>query len=403
MKILLVHNQYSTTGGEDQALAREKAMLIQWLGEENVFEYSVSVNDYSKWQILRSIFYSRTQYRNVYDLVKQHQIDIVHVHNYFPVLTASVFKAAKAAGAKLVHTVHNYRWWCISGNFYRPTVGICTLCVDQKNFWNGIKHRCYRNSFLQSLVAKLAYAYYKKIGVFEWIDQCWVLTQFQYQQLIKLGVPANKLQLKPNMLDAANYAPIATGAAADFPATRSATIQALPNDQRSGFLYIGRLDAEKGIEYILSEWVKLSEQYQLTVIGSGSLEAALKSQYNQPNIIFTGALPFDQVNQYLQKAQYTLQPSLWYETMGLTIIESMQQGTPVIGFNIGTRPELIEHTKTGFICTPNQFIRTIQLAAHYPDEDYDAMVMNARAYAQNFAPDLIMAQQLHLYENLLSQ
>ncbi|MBA4258947.1 MAG: glycosyl transferase family 1 [Chitinophaga sp.] len=384
MKILLVHNQYSTTGGEDQALAREKAMLIQWLGEENIFEYSVSVNDYSKWQILRSIFYSRTQYRNVYDLVKQHQIDIVHVHNYFPVLTASVFKAAKAAGAKLVHTVHNYRWWCISGNFYRPTVGICTLCVDQQNFWNGIKHRCYRNSFLQSLVAKLAYAYYKKIGVFEWIDQFWVLTQFQYQQLIKLGVPVDKLQLKPNILD-------------------PATIQALPNAQRSGFLYIGRLDAEKGIEYILSEWVKLSEQYQLTIIGSGSLETALKSQYNQPNIIFTGALPFDQVNQYLQKAQYTLQPSLWYETMGLTIIESMQQGTPVIGFNIGTRPELIEHGKTGFICTPHQFIRTIQLAAHYPDDDYDAMVMNARAFAQNFAPDLIMAQQLHLYENLLSQ
>lgn len=384
MKILLVHNQYSTTGGEDQALAREKAMLIQWLGEENIFEYSVSVNDYSKWQILRSIFYSRTQYRKVYDLVKQHQIDIVHVHNYFPVLTASVFKAAKAAGAKLVHTVHNYRWWCISGNFYRPTVGICTLCVDQQNFWNGIKHRCYRNSFLQSLVAKLAYAYYKKIGVFEWIDQFWVLTQFQYQQLIKLGVPVDKLQLKPNILD-------------------PATIQALPNAQRSGFLYIGRLDAEKGIEYILSEWVKLSEQYQLTIIGSGSLETALKSQYNQPNIIFTGALPFDQVNQYLQKAQYTLQPSLWYETMGLTIIESMQQGTPVIGFNIGTRPELIEHGKTGFICTPHQFIRTIQLAAHYPDDDYDAMVMNARAFAQNFAPDLIMAQQLHLYENLLSQ
>ena len=384
MKILLVHNQYSTTGGEDQALAREKAILKQWLGQENVLEYSVSVNDYSKWQILRSIFYSRTQYRKVYDVVKQHQIDIVHVHNYFPVLTASVFKAAKAAGAKLVHTVHNYRWWCISGNFYRPTVGICTLCVDQKNFWNGIKHRCYRNSFLQSLVAKLAYAYYKKIGVFEWIDQCWVLTQFQYQQLIKLGVPVDKLQLKPNMLD-------------------PATIQALPNAQRNGFLYIGRLDTEKGIEYILSEWIKLSEKYQLTVIGSGSLEAALKSQYNQPNIIFTGALPFDQVNQYLQKAQYTLQPSLWYETMGLTIIESMQQGTPVIGFNIGTRPELIEHKKTGFICTPNQFIRTIQLAAHYPDNDYDAMVMNAREYAQNFAPDLIMAQQLHLYENLLSQ
>lgn len=384
MKILLVHNQYSTTGGEDQALAREKAVLKQWLGEENVFEYSVSVNDYSKWQMLRSIFYSRKQYRNLYDLVKQHQIDIVHVHNYFPVLTASVFKAAKAAGAKLVHTVHNYRWWCISGNFYRPAVGICTLCVDQKNFWNGIKHRCYRNSFLQSLVAKLAYAYYKKIGVFEWIDQFWVLTQFQYQQLIKLGVPVDKLQLKPNMLD-------------------PATIQAVPNAQRRGFLYIGRLDPEKGIEYILSEWVKLSEKYQLTVIGSGSLEAALKSQYNQPNIIFTGALPFDQVNQYLQKAQYTLQPSLWYETMGLTIIESMQQGTPVIGFNIGTRPELIEHKKTGFICTPNQFIRTIQLAAHYPDNDYDAMVMNARVYAQNFAPDLIMAQQLHLYENLLSQ
>lgn len=398
MKILLVHNQYSTTGGEDQALAREKAILKQWLGEENVLEYVVSVNDFSKWQLLSSIFYSRKQYRKVYDLIKQHQIDIVHVHNYFPVLTASVFKAAKAAGAKLVHTVHNYRWWCIAGNFYRPAVGICTLCVDEKNFWNGIKHRCYRQSFLQSLLAKMAFAYYKRIGVFQWIDQFWVLTQFQYQQLIKMGVPVSKLQLKPNMLDGATL-----GAAAEFPASKPTAIQALPNAPRSGFLYIGRLDAEKGIEHVLAEWVKLPQNYQLTVIGSGKLDETLKRQYNQPNIIFTGSLPFDQVNQYLKTAQYTLQPSLWYETMGLTIIESMQHGTPVIGFNIGTRPELIEHGKTGFICAPNELIRTIQLAANYPADAYDAMVLNARTYAQNFAPDLIMAQQLHLYENLLSQ
>jgi hypothetical protein len=104
MKILLIHNYYrkKNIGGEDIVFDAEVGALKKRLGDSNVFVYTVSSDDTTGWRLLFSIWFSLSQYRAVYALVKKHNIDIVHVHNFFP-----------SAHAKRVRRCK--KRWCGSG------------------------------------------------------------------------------------------------------------------------------------------------------------------------------------------------------------------------------------------------------------------------------------------------
>ncbi len=380
MKVLLIHNHYSVNGGEDIVYFNELNALKKILKDENVYEYRVSNNDKSKFEIITNIFFSKPIYREVYALVKKNNIQIVHVHNFFPILTGSVFKAAKDAGAKVVHTLHNYRWWCICGDFYRASSGICTLCTQKKTFLSGIKYKCYRKSYLQSIIAQLAFWYYKKSNVFKYIDQFIVLSIFQKNTIIQLGVDESKITLKSNMLK---------------------SIQPINQVIKKDYLFVGRLDHTKGIELLLAVWTTLPTHFKLIVAGSGILEQSLREKYiaNQ-QIIFKGELSHQSILTLMSSAKYTIQSSLLYETFGLTIVESMGLGTPVIGFDIGTRPEMIQDGVTGFICSPEKLATTLLYADNY--SNYGLLSKNAKQYAEQFSEVNIMQSQLLLYNRLLS-
>ena len=381
MKLLLVHNHYSVNGGEDIVYQNELHALKSCLPDEDIFEYKVSVNRISKWYIIKNIFFSNKMYRDIFRIVKQNKIDIVHVHNFFPILTGSAFKAASDAGAKVVHTLHNYRWWCLSGNFYRNDSGICMLCTQKKIALSGIQHKCYRNSYIQSMIAQFAFWNYRRINTFKYIDRFIVLSDFQKDLLLKLELDPHKIIFKPNMV--------------------KTSLSTKPIVKTKHYLFVGRLDQSKGIELLLKVWVTLPTHFILEIVGSGILENELKNKYSQlPNIIFKGELPHSEVVTSMQSAQYTIQSSLLYETFGLTIVESMSLGTPVIGFNIGTRPELIKDRETGFITTPENLFNTIIESNNHPD--YDSMCANAKNYASQFAPDNLLSVQLKAYSELLS-
>jgi len=382
MKVLIVHNTYSQYGGEDKVFQQEFAFLKKILGDDHVFAYQVTSKGLSPLKIAGSIFFARKHYRVVYDLIKEHAIDLVHIHNFFPVLSGSVFKASKNAGAKIVHTLHNYRWWCVGAEFYRKEAGICTLCTQPKSFWSAVRYKCYRKSFFQSLLAQLAFGYYKKSGVLQSIDLFFVLTEFQKKIVLLQGIDPDKVVVKPNWVE------------------QKAMGDAVEN--RSGYIFVGRLEPSKGIELLLATWEKLPVDFILTIVGTGSLADDLRRQYaNYNNIIFKGAVAPDGIQELIQSAKYSIQPSLWYETFGLTIIESMRVAVPVIGFRVGTRIELIEDHRTGFLCLPDQLADTIQMAESYMD--YSLLCENASSFAKQFEAEPIMAKQIAYYEELLNR
>lgn len=381
MKILIVHNRYQSNniGGEDIVYDNELKSLRELHGEDNVLAYQVSNDDISKLSLLFGIWFSRKHYRNIKKIVRDNNIDIVHVHNFFPLLTPSVFKAAKKSGAKVVHTLHNYRLWCISGILYRDGFGICELCTKSKLPIFGIKNKCYRKSRLQSLVAQAAFSFNKLFKMFKNIDYYFVLTDFQRQKVRELGIPSYKIILKPNSI--------------------SLAVDQHTQKTKQDYIYVGRLEESKGIFELLDTWVSLDDKFVLTVVGDSPDSDEIINKYSSKNIIFKGKCTRKETLSLISQSKYLIQPALLYETFGLTIIEAMSFGVPVIGFDIGTRRDFIKNRENGFITTKNDLQTTIQNSYDY--SNYELMSQNAKNTAKQYQNDYIIAKQLEIYKNIL--
>lgn len=378
MRVLVVHNAYQShqVGGEDIVVHREIKGLQKALGEENVFEYIVSNDDIRPLKLVFEMWGSTFHRNKVKKLVEQNQIDIVHVHNFFPLLTPSVFEGAKAAGAKVVHTLHNFRWWCINGILYRQGEDICEKCVGEPFGWQGVVHSCYRDSKIQSLAATMAFSWYRLKAYEKHIDAYFVLTHFQGEKLKSL-LPAEKLFLKPDPIEV--------------------PVNLKPPEKKKDYLFVGRLEHAKGIDLLLSVWAKLPVNFRLNIIGTGE-NVPLFKKYPQANIRFLGKLPFASVSQQMASAKYLIHPSLMYETFGLTVVEALAMGTPVIALARGTRPEFIQHEKNGFLCEPQNLKETLLKAHDYPQ--YAQLSAEAYNSAKPFYVGNVIAKQVALYHKI---
>lgn len=381
MKILIIHNKYRSDyiGGEDIAYKNELVSLQKELGKENIYFYEVSNDDINTFKLFFTIWFSFRYYKEIQNIVEENNIDLVHIHNFYPLLTPSIFKAAKKSGAKVVHTLHNYRLWCIMGIFYREGYGICELCTKNRFSLQGILNKCYRKSLFQSLVVQLSFWFYKLTKMFDNIDYFFVLTDFQKEKVKSLGIDENKILLKPNSLKM--FGEI--------------------SKKKDGYIYVGKLDESKGIVELLKVWKKLDTKYCLTIIGSGEIEEKLKKEYQQRNIIFKGKCSREDTLQMIASSKYLIQPSLLYETFGLTIIEAMNFGVPVIGFDIGTRRDFIVDGNNGFLCDKNMLKDVIEKSFDFGE--YELLSKNALLKAKEFDNDYIIKKQIQIYKNILGR
>ncbi len=379
MKLLIIHNKYQSNniGGEDIVYKNELESLQQELGKENVFSFEVANDDLSKLKLVFGIWFSIKYYKKIKNIVEKNRIDLVHVHNFYPLLTPSIFKASKDAGAKVVHTLHNYRLWCISGIFYRDGYGICELCASSKFSLNGILNKCFRKSLIQSILAQFSFWVYNFSKVFDNIDYFFVLTQFQKDKVKNFGIKDKRIILKPNSLNM------------NFDIKK----------KKNGYIYVGRLEESKGIYKLLKVWEQLDNKFILTVIGSGDIENELRKKYNQKNIIFKGKCSRKETLEYISKSKYLIQPSILYETFGLTIIEAMSYGVPIIGFNIGTRTNFIKDGINGFISLKNNLKDTVKKSFEY--DDYESLSNNAILKAKEFENEYVIKNQIKIYKKIL--
>ena len=379
MKLLIIHNKYQSNniGGEDIVYKNELESLQKRLGKENVFSYEVSNDDISKLKLVFGIWFSKKYYEEVKKIIEENGIDLVHIHNFYPLLTPSIFKASKDAGAKVVHTLHNYRLWCISGIFYRDGFGICELCTKTKFSLQGIFSKCFRKSMIQSILAQLSFWYYRTTKIFDNIDYFFVLTNFQKEKVKSLGIDENRIVLKPNSLN----------------------MTFDKNLDKKNYIYVGRLEESKGIYTLLEEWNTLDEEFILTIIGGGEIEEGLKSKYNKSNIIFKGKCSREETLKSISKAKYLIQPSVLYETFGLTIIEAMSFGVPVIGYNIGTRGDFIKDGINGFLTKEIDLKEVIEKSFDFLE--YENMSKNAIETARLYENDYVIENQINIYKRVL--
>ncbi len=118
--------------------------------------------------------------------------------------------------------------------------------------------------------------------------------------------------------------------------------------------FLGRLSPEKGPQHAIAiakkaGW-KLKIAGKVDVVDTEFYEQEIAPLIDGQQIEYLGEINHSQKTELLGNAAITLFPIAWREPFGLVMIESMVCGTPVIGINLGSVGEVIEHGKSGFVC-----------------------------------------------------
>lgn len=332
-RVLMVHNFYQIGGGEHTVFENEKSLLKE--NGHEVYTYTRS-NDELKESRLKLLLmpfttiWSAKTYREVRHLIREKQIEIVHCHNTFPLVSPSVYYAARSLNVPVVQTIHNFRFLCPNGLFYCDEK-ICERCRESGSFLPALKKGCYRNSKIQTAVVAAMLQIHRWLGTYRKINYIF-LTEFnrgKFESL--LDIRGSNVFLKPNFMEWTDS-------------------QREKQEIQTKFLYAGRLDRYKGIDFLLKAWAKLPENYELHIYGDGECrDLCVEAEQRSNNIHFLGFRPQKEIFEDLSDAAALLLPSLLYEGFPMTLAESFGQGKPAVAVNIGNHGDVIRFSGGGVL------------------------------------------------------
>ena len=383
MRVLIVHNSYQYAGGEDSVVANELALLEAhgWATRLWTVSNDAIAGTWSKITAAVRSSYSRPGRDELAHVIAEFAPTVVHIHNFFPLLSPSIYDACRAADVAVVQTLHNYRTICPGGLLSRDGRP-CYDCIGASPYQAAL-HGCYRGSRIGSLAVARMVDTHRRRGTWSHkVDRFIALSAFAKGKFIAAGFPADRIALKPNFAE-------------NRPVGGSAV--------RAGALYVGRLSAEKGIETLLRAWDCLD--VPLRVIGDGPLRELVENATGPSVVAFGWKTPAEVATEMAQAA-FLVVPSAWPENFPMTIVEAFSQGLPVMASRIAALEEIIEDGATGVFFTPkdaDDLATKVRWAQQHP-EDMRIMGANARrVYEERYSPAVNFRQLTNIYQAAIEQ
>ncbi len=391
MKVLWLHNHYKVWGGESAAAERE-ARLLREAGVDVLQEAAhndaidgMGLADRATLPLRNA--WSASSARRVRELCESFRPDVLHAHNVWPLLSPSVFVAARQAGVKTVFTAHNFYLFCLNGVFFRDG-HVCTDCSGHLP-WSGVIHRCYRG--LGGSATRFAgVALHRMLGTFRRVDRILTPTGFAREHFLRAGFAEDRVIAK--WLSCED--PLADGHAAEpLPGTPS-------------YLVACRLVPEKGVHVLIDAAKRSRVAWKLRVAGDGPerprLAAEIASSGLSDRIEILGHVPPPAMPQLIADSTAILVPSIWYETFGLTVIEAFGAARPVVASDIGALREVVDDASGLRVAPGDAAAWAATLDALATDVDRaKRMADGARArYARHFTPQADARRLLAVYERL---
>jgi glycosyltransferase involved in cell wall biosynthesis len=328
----MLHNRYQIPGGEDQSCAAEASLLRDYGHDVELLEDdNRRIEQLGRARTALRAVWSPESYRRIDQKLRSSRFDILHVQNFFPLWSPSVYYAAARNHVPVVQTLHNYRLICVNSLLFRDQ-HVCEDCLGRLP-WRGVVHRCYRGSRGASAAVagmvsahRLAGTWRKRIATYI------AVSESAREKFIAGGLPAEKIVVKPNFIHPAPAAGQGGGGYA---------------------LYVGRLSPEKGIAAMLEAWQGARNAVPLKIVGEGPLaELVVAAERAGRGVEYLGSRTLAEVLELMRRAEFLVFPSEWHETMGRTIMEAFAVGTPVVAARIGPPATMVVQGENGFHFAP---------------------------------------------------
>jgi glycosyltransferase involved in cell wall biosynthesis len=366
MKIVLVNIRYGYVGGPERYLFNLKNLLEENGHEIIPFSIKYPINEPSAYEDyfvsplsddesvyfkkqkknLRSIaktlernFYSEEVENNLSRLIEDTKPDFAIVLLYLRKLSPAVLVALQEKNVPFVVRLSDFGMICPSHNFFRGN-SICELCAGGKII-NSVRYKCVHHSYSASLVNYLATKYHQSRNYFDLIEHFVSPSKFLIHKMIEAGWKADKFHHLPT-----------------FANIRAKSSYSKKTNQ---IIYAGRLEYIKGVHILLEAVRILSTEYGLNVAlklaGSGDksyIQELRKycSQNNLHEVDFMDNLGKDELFKNYEESILSVIPSLWYDNLPNSALESLSCGTPIVASAHGCFPELVVENQTGFLFAP---------------------------------------------------
>jgi glycosyltransferase involved in cell wall biosynthesis len=378
----MLHNRYKIQGGEDVSTEAEFNLLKNnGIDIQSLYVTNDQIDKTSKLSLALNTIWSNKHYKEILGRVKAGQFDLVHVQNFFPIFSPSIFYAARKSGAKVVMSVRNYRLICPNALMY-VNDNICNDCVGRKLPHPSVFKKCYRESLSATGTTAVMLGIHNLMDTWRsQIDGLICISEFVKSQLILGNFDENKLHVKYNF--------VSTTIPPEFS----------PEDY---YIYVGRISTEKGIDVLLNAFAGSGKR--LIIIGDGPLNNLVEQSATQnSNIEFLGKLPLSETYNKIARAKALIFPSKWHEPFGRTIVESFGHGTPVIGSSLGGVTELVRDGFNGYLFNPYQPESLTAAIDKFENEAGNQMRTNAyESYKTNFSPESNFQQLVNIYNKIIN-
>lgn len=328
----MLHNRYLEPGGEDHSTAAEAALLREHGHEVELLEEdNRRVEQLGNTRTALRTLWSRESYARVHHSLQSGSFDLMHVQNFFPLLSPSVYYAAFRNRVPVIQTLRNYRLMCVNSLFFRGQ-RVCEECLGRALPWHGVMHACYHESRAASAVVAAMIGAHKLAGTWrKRVSSYIALSEFARQKFVAGGFAEEQIAVKPNFLHPSPP----------------------PGQGAGGYaLYVGRLSPEKGIAPMLEAWKTAQAPLPLKIVGEGPLAELVRAAASGGKVEYLGGRPLPEVLRLMGKAEFLVFPSLTYETMGRTVMEAFAVGTPVVVSSHGAAAGMVTPEKNGFHVAP---------------------------------------------------
>ena len=357
MRILIIHNYYQDKGGEDTVFEQESQLLAQKHEVKTIkFKNKKGVEGLLQFLLYP---YNFSQISNLKEDIKAFNPDIAHVHNTHYAIGPIVFRILYNLKIPTVFTLHNYRLLDPSATLFHDGT-VFTDTITKKFPWKSVKNKVLDNSLIKTFVTAFTYWLHKKLHTWQHIDTYLTFSNFMRNLILasSLDIRESQICIKPNAI--------------------RQIVNTNVTMRTKDFVFIGRLTEEKGLHIILEAFSK--SNFTIKIFGTGPLENVVREFANKHrNIIYQGFQNKETIYKELAIAQALIVPSIWFEGMPMTVIESFSLGTPVIASDIGILKEMIVEKYNGSKFEANNYkslIEKLTIWTNIDDEEKSNICKN---------------------------